>query len=465
MIQRSECMYKGDIIGIESIYTVVNGKQINIPEKVESLREKGRKGLLTCPCGCGTKLIVVAGDKNLREQHFRVKDGSSWSECTLKQEGQNSIDSKIVIKCWLADKVDQNIETRVPLSKIAVTDRKYEVSHYVRSKKLAINYTNMRANIEENKIEVLNDIFGKSVIHIVDIDNLETFGQYPEYMAKIQKHQKYCLFLRIDGRDYDKAELTASFYAKDLDGLFRRIEMCKGMLKDYGFSEGNDLMYHDQMLSEIYETKKNAFIQEQENERNRRIEEEKRLQEERKRRIEESKRREEEYKAAEARRRAEANEKIRQFYLKLQEEEEKKKQRQSEEALKIVREEAEKQRILDTLQEKVESKIDSYIDEQYIDPFGQRWFKCECCGKVAKEKEFSTYGGLHKAARGLCRDCIKKKHANADSEEGSKNSQTKNGFCPRCGSELVIRKGKNGEFLGCSAYPKCTFTKRIGIVW
>ena len=30
--------------------------------------------------------------------------------------------------------------------------------------------------------------------------------------------------------------------------------------------------------------------------------------------------------------------------------------------------------------------------------------------------------------------------------------------CPDCGAELVVRWGKNGEFLGCSAYPKCGFT-------
>ena len=30
--------------------------------------------------------------------------------------------------------------------------------------------------------------------------------------------------------------------------------------------------------------------------------------------------------------------------------------------------------------------------------------------------------------------------------------------CPECDGELVVRWGKNGEFLGCSAYPKCGFT-------
>ncbi|MDO4373056.1 MAG: NERD domain-containing protein [Clostridia bacterium] len=31
--------------------------------------------------------------------------------------------------------------------------------------------------------------------------------------------------------------------------------------------------------------------------------------------------------------------------------------------------------------------------------------------------------------------------------------------CPFCGSELVLRTGKYGQFYGCSAYPKCKFTR------
>ncbi|MBQ0062743.1 MAG: NERD domain-containing protein [Prevotella sp.] len=32
-----------------------------------------------------------------------------------------------------------------------------------------------------------------------------------------------------------------------------------------------------------------------------------------------------------------------------------------------------------------------------------------------------------------------------------------NGICPRCGGQLVNRKGKYGYFWGCSNYPKCHF--------
>lgn len=33
--------------------------------------------------------------------------------------------------------------------------------------------------------------------------------------------------------------------------------------------------------------------------------------------------------------------------------------------------------------------------------------------------------------------------------------------CPRCNAPLVLRKGKYGDFYGCSNYPKCKFTKDI----
>ena len=36
-----------------------------------------------------------------------------------------------------------------------------------------------------------------------------------------------------------------------------------------------------------------------------------------------------------------------------------------------------------------------------------------------------------------------------------------NSICPRCGSALVARHGKNGDFMGCSNYPHCRFTKKL----
>ncbi|WP_246370040.1 NERD domain-containing protein [Saccharibacillus deserti] len=34
------------------------------------------------------------------------------------------------------------------------------------------------------------------------------------------------------------------------------------------------------------------------------------------------------------------------------------------------------------------------------------------------------------------------------------------GICPRCKGELVERQGKNGNFMGCSSFPKCRYTQK-----
>ena len=38
-----------------------------------------------------------------------------------------------------------------------------------------------------------------------------------------------------------------------------------------------------------------------------------------------------------------------------------------------------------------------------------------------------------------------------------KNNKINSNVCPKCGSKLVLRNGKYGQFKGCSSYPKCRF--------
>ncbi|MGJ7922203.1 restriction endonuclease [Neobacillus sp. LXY-4] len=35
-------------------------------------------------------------------------------------------------------------------------------------------------------------------------------------------------------------------------------------------------------------------------------------------------------------------------------------------------------------------------------------------------------------------------------------------LCIKCGSEMVLRKGKRGEFYGCINFPKCRYTRNVG---
>ncbi len=55
-----------------------------------------------------------------------------------------------------------------------------------------------------------------------------------------------------------------------------------------------------------------------------------------------------------------------------------------------------------------------------------------------------------------------KQHVRHVREQISKREETiAKGHCPRCGGELVLRKGTYGPFYGCSNYPRCKFTHKL----
>ena len=59
----------------------------------------------------------------------------------------------------------------------------------------------------------------------------------------------------------------------------------------------------------------------------------------------------------------------------------------------------------------------------------------------------------------LISDEVEKKHVQSIGERYTeKDMIIKQGKCPRCGGDLKLRKGKYGEFYGCSNYPDCKFT-------
>ena len=52
----------------------------------------------------------------------------------------------------------------------------------------------------------------------------------------------------------------------------------------------------------------------------------------------------------------------------------------------------------------------------------------------------------------------KAENSNKDFEIKDKPTGEK---CPECGGDLLFKKGRNGDFIGCSNFPTCTFTKNI----
>lgn len=426
MAQRTVCLCDGKYIGIETIYTVIGGRQINIPEKVKALRERSRKNELFCPCGCGSNLILVAGDKNEREQHFRIKDGSSAAGCSAITEGKTSINSKIVLKCWLDEKLKAaDLESRVPIHAVDDTNRKYEFTFLTKERKLALNYCHDRANLSDEKIGILEgNSQGIHIIYVVDCANGGCRGQYPEGMMKIQNRQRYCLllgentssgFAALTDADYDKAILRAVFYAQDIDGLWEEIPFAEGPLKQFSIYEDGSLRFMDQPLTALMMKAEDKYLRKnvtrqlqrdkeairreeaqrrfrEKEEKNREIAEQKRMQEAEKHREEieaarkklENLERERNYREEMARRRM--------AELEEQQKEERKRQRA----------EAEKREadFIRNMEESFSQQVTPVRDAE-----GNRWIKCEYCGKIAKEGNFLSYGGRGHVNLGTCKEC------------------------------------------------------------
>lgn len=394
MVQRSVCLCDGKYIGIESIFTVIDGKQINIPDKLSALRTRSRKGELFCPCGCGANLILVAGDRNLRAQHFRLKDSARQHECTAETERPHSIYSKIVLKCWLDEKLNvSDVETRVPICLVGDTARKYEFSFVSRTSKLAVSYSCNRANLSDEKMEILRaNSSGIRLIYIVDALNSCGNGQYPEALIKVQERQGYCLLLDVEEMEYSTAKLSAVFYAQDCTGLWREIEFAAGALREFSISEYGRLLYQNAPLAALCEWKKSEFEREVQQEKIRREQQMKELLERPER---EQKQRPKRTQTLPVRRPQNTKSERQRAMEKLVHEKEEAGRR----AQKKQREEAFRQTLAEQLNQQ---------ETQVIDPDGNRWVKCRYCGRVDKATAFSSYGGRGSVNLGTCKICDRK---------------------------------------------------------
>lgn len=460
MAQRTVALCDGKNIGIESIYTVVNGCQINIPDKLKELRTKSQNNELFCPCGCGANLILVAGDKNLREQHFRIKDADAFQNCHMVTEGKTSVDSKIVLKCWLDDNLHaEDLESRVLISAVSDSSRKYEFSFISRNAGIALNYCHDRTNLSDEKLSILEENSnGIRIIHVVDFLNGGSDCQYPEGLMKIQNKQRYCLLLSVVDEDYDKAKLIATCYEQDIDGLWCEIVFGEGLLKDYVIDANGKLILSGKSLEGMLEDAVLQFGHAQECEKTRREDERRRVAEQIKQQEIECEKRMEEYRKKQEmlaeKMRIEAEENAKK--LAKQEEERKLKIAKHNEELRKKREEFQK-------------KLPIILEQQEYpvkDGAGNRWIKCEFCGKIAKDTEFLTYGGLGHVNLGICKEC----HANnTDVKKGllskkeSKIDEQKDdsSICPECRGQLIERSSFFGKYMRCSNYPGCRYTREI----
>lgn len=337
--------------------------------------------------------------------------------------------------CILASKCDVEGSKRRP-----------EFTFISRSKKVAIRYWRTRSNIDDDKLDVLTDNSSDiNVIYIVDSSNGGIDGQYPETLMKLQERQGYCLFLYIEESDYSKAELSAVFYEKDIDGLWIENEFIKERLSGVDYID-SQLCFNSKPISSLLEDAKERFTERQIAEKERRLQE-LRLKEEQNKKIfeeQEKRRQEQERQRKEMERRRQELEEKR--HLEAEKIEEEKRQREAD------------------FKRNMESGF-AQQETQVLDEEGNRWIKCEFCGKIAKENDFTTYGGMGHINLGTCRDCSSNNPEVRKKVEVRQNILPQRKYdpsvCPDCGGKLQERSGQYGRFYGCTNYPRCRYSRSL----
>ncbi len=383
MARRTVCIHNDQVVGIESIYTIRDRKKINIPGKVEALRKLGRQNELFCPCGCGANLILVAGDRNLREQHFRIKEGSGGRTCTALEETDISINSKIMLKGWMDLKLPSaRLCSRVQLKDIGNSERKFELSLFDYNSRVGVCYWYERANIDSDKVDIFEDFNGvNKVLYITDIQNAGTMGQYPEFMIKIQNRQGYVLYLDLKERifsddAYEKVTLDTRVFVQNRYLTWQELVVISDKLDEYSISSNGDLIYNNLFVKDIVREAIEEF-QSEENEK---------LQIERAKR-EEILAKTQANKVTVPTKVTVSPQKRREDIQRKIEEEYKKRKGFTEDGQEII-------------------SLDFVNHDKVIkDLNGDRWVQCKVCGRKSTTKYFVSYGGKNELNLGVCYNC------------------------------------------------------------
>lgn len=126
--------------------------------------------------------------------------------------------------------------------------------------------------------------------------------------------------------------------------------------------------------------------------------------------------------------------------------------------------------------------VEALLDDPSIPVYPIVTFSGDCDLKVkTEESQVGLWGDLKDMIR---KDSVSQvmniaemeritslfQNSNIDSRENrkehlqeirSQQNQIREGICPRCGGRLVVRHGRYGDFLGCSNYPRCRYTKDL----
>lgn len=258
---RSYCLYKGKYLDIADMYEVIDGKQINIPEKLDYYRKLSKNKELTCPCGCGEVVVLVAGA--VRRQHFRLLKNFENTNCEYQEESELSFKSKIILKCWLSKKLpetENEVRYRVPINELTDNNRKYEISIYSPDYNFGIVYNRLLSNIVDAKIKLQKEYLETKILYVTPWVNEYNDDQYPEHMMKIQKRQEYCFYLDMEPETlYEEVNAKVCVYMKDYKGLWKSVPVCEGMLDQYGITRDGEIIFEGKRVIDLLEDAKENY--------------------------------------------------------------------------------------------------------------------------------------------------------------------------------------------------------------
>ncbi len=108
--------------------------------------------------------------------------------------------------------------------------------------------------------------------------------------------------------------------------------------------------------------------------------------------------------------------------------------------------------------EQVEEGKTNIISLKTAQPLGRDCPKCgaELLLRSGRFGEFIACSGFPK-----CKYTEQIEGANEEKEQA--NSQSSDEICDKCGKEMIVKNGRNGQFLACSGYPECKNTKSMNI--
>ena len=364
-------------------------------------------------------------------------------------EGKESVDSRIVLKCWIDENLSEDVVPRVSLNKAGLSESKIEFSLYAPNNKQAIVFFPDKYAIGQEKVNEINNLVVAEKIHalyVTQILDANTNGQYPESFMRIQDVQGYVVMIDSADGDYSRARIKVVTFYKNIDGFYQAFAVSEDNISKYSLIN-NELKHGNKKVTDEKTALMAILRKNDEDYHERRAKEEK----ERAERIEAQRKQ---------------NQIDHQQFLAEQKriQEEKKLAYEAKEAAK----KAEAERIEAQFLKDFENDFD--VNDHIIrDAKGNRWLKCVYCGKKGKDGEFVSYGGSYYGmAGGRCKECDKKPEIQAI-ERGASASKSSSQYtvhqipkdiCPECGGRLTERKGPYGTFIGCKNYPDCRYNRK-----